>query len=83
MTEQATAAIIVGKLQQMCHASDLSLKVTSETRLGELSLDSLALVDMIHELETQFSVTADEEQLAQLETVDDIIRMFQGAGRAS
>lgn len=49
-------------------------KVTPEAKLNEdLGIDSLAAVELALELETEFDVTIEDEELAKLETVQDII----------
>jgi acyl carrier protein len=46
------------------------------TRLAELQLDSLKLVEVVYELETKLNVEADESRLAQLSSVGDLIAVF-------
>lgn len=49
-------------------------KVKPEAKLNEdLGIDSLAAVELALELETEFDVTIEDEELAKLETVQDII----------
>lgn len=49
-------------------------KVVPEARLKEdLEIDSLSAVELSLELETKFDITIDDEELANLVTVQDII----------
>lgn len=49
-------------------------KVTPEAKLNEdLGIDSLAAVELALELETEFDIRIEDEELAKLETVQDII----------
>lgn len=51
------------------------IDVTSGTRLEEdLSLDSLAQVEVILKIEDTFGVTIDEDEAARLKTVGDLTR---------
>lgn len=49
------------------------------SHLGALGLDSLKLVEIIFALETRFAVVADEELMAELNTVGDLVDMIQQA----
>ena len=52
-----------------------------DTPLAELKLDSLKLVEVIYELEMCYSIETDEELLAQLATVGDLVAMIEAALR--
>jgi len=54
-----------------------------QTPIVELGLDSLKLVEIIYELERDFSVEIGEELLAQLETVADVITAVTSACRGA
>jgi len=54
-------------------------ELTRSSRLSGLGLDSLKLVEIVYELETRFSVATDEDMLAELVTVADLIRVFEHA----
>src|SRR5690606_22982801 len=58
---------------------DRSLCPTVDTRFSELSVDSLKLIEMIYELECHFCVVADEELLAELESLGDVVSMILDA----
>lgn len=47
--------------------------------LSSLGMDSLKLVEIIFALETRFSIVADEELMAELETVGDLVCMIDRA----
>ncbi len=44
--------------------------------LATLGLDSLKLVEVVYELETFYQLDVDEERLAQLNSVGDLIELF-------
>jgi acyl carrier protein len=50
----------------------------AQTPLAELGLDSLKLVEIIYELETFYQLDVDEERLAELGRVGDLIELFVG-----
>lgn len=47
-----------------------------QTPLAELGLDSLRLIEIIYELETFYQLDVDEERLAELGRVGDLIELF-------
>jgi acyl carrier protein len=51
-------------------------QLTKSTRLAELNLDSLKLVEVVYELESRLNVEADESRLAQMSSVGDLIAVF-------
>jgi acyl carrier protein len=53
-------------------AHDLS----PDTRLTDLGMDSLRLLEIVFELEKHFDVEVDEALLAELATVSDLARMI-------
>ncbi len=52
-------------------------EVTPEAKLNDdLGIDSLSAVELALELESTFDVTIEDEELAKLETVQDIIDLL-------
>lgn len=51
----------------------------AQTPLTELGLDSLKLVEIVYELETFYQLDVDEERLAEVEKVSDLIGLFVSA----
>lgn len=52
--------------------------VTAEANLkDDLGIDSLAAVELALELETEFDVRIEDDELAKLETVQDIIDIIE------
>ncbi|HDZ09967.1 phosphopantetheine-binding protein [Pseudohongiella sp.] len=47
-----------------------------QTPLSELGLDSLKLIEIVYELETFYQLDVDEEKLAELTNVGDLIELF-------
>ncbi len=52
---------------------DATLVTPEATLKDDLGIDSIAAVELALELETEFDVTIADEELAKLETVNDII----------
>jgi len=65
--------------QNNCDPLELGL----QTSIAELGLDSLKLVEVIYELERDFSIEIEEELLAQLECVGDVITAVESACRGA
>lgn len=53
------------------------------TPIAELGLDSLKLVEVIYELERDFAIEVEEELLAQLECVGDVVTVVESACRGA
>ena len=52
--------------------------VTDEAKLyDDLGIDSLSAVELALELETEFDVQIEDDELAKLETVQDIINIIE------
>ncbi|MCR6632816.1 MAG: acyl carrier protein [Magnetospirillum sp.] len=51
--------------------------VAGETRIRELGLDSVALMDLIMAVEDQFDLIFPLERLSEVETVDDLARVVR------
>ena len=51
----------------------------AEKPLADLGLDSLKLIEIVYELETFYQLDVDEERLAELENIGDLIAMFTEA----
>lgn len=72
---------------QVCRSAEAEFtvedsEITDHTALVDLGLDSLKLIEVIFELENAYGVDADEELLAELSKVGDIIEMMHKAIRA-
>ena len=65
----------------LVNASEKDLKpedVTLKTLLREdLDLDSMQSVTMIMELEDEYGISIDNDELAELNTVDDLVNVIQ------
>lgn len=70
---------VLSLLQTASGRSDLP---SSDASLGSLGMDSLKLVEVIFELETRLGIIADEERMATLQTVSDLIAMIAAACEA-
>lgn len=46
------------------------------TALGELGLGSLQLIEIVYHIESKYGLTADEQLLAELVTVADLLAVF-------
>jgi acyl carrier protein len=47
------------------------------TAIGALGLGSLQLIEIIYEIESKYGLTADEQLLAELVTVGDLLGVFE------
>lgn len=50
-------------------------KITPEAKLKDLGIDSLYAVEMILELETAFSIQIDYDEMKELITVEDVVKL--------
>ncbi len=66
-------------LREGCERRGMVVDPQPDTALGALGLDSLQLVEMVFELESCYEVQVDEELLAQLVSVADVIDMLTQA----
>lgn len=56
-----------------------NIELSHSTSLGSLGMDSLKLVEIIFALEARFAIVADEQLMAELETVGDLITLIHQA----
>ncbi|MBC7906333.1 MAG: acyl carrier protein [Rhodospirillaceae bacterium] len=52
--------------------------VAGDARIRDLGLDSVAVMDLVMAVEDQYEVIVPLERLAEIETVDDLIRVVCG-----
>jgi len=56
---------------------ELDSSIDPQARLGrDLGVDSLSVVDIIVKVEKAFDITVDEEELAQVESIQDIVDLL-------
>lgn len=79
LEEGAVERRVLEAFKDVCGRQGQTMDPQPETAIGALGLESLQLVEVVFELETNFDVQVDEEQLAQLESVADVIAMFGDA----
>ncbi|MDO8271442.1 MAG: acyl carrier protein [Gammaproteobacteria bacterium] len=77
--EEAVQRRVLDALKDICRQRGQAVDPQPDTTIGALGLESLQLVEIVFELETCYQVQVDEEQLAQLESVADVIEMFSDA----
>lgn len=57
---------------------DVEVEITADTKLrDDLEADSLALMEMVMAVEEEFEVKIEEEQLGNLETVGDLVKLIE------
>jgi len=78
MLENLQSAVI-SQINIRCPQGDANLTIDEQTRLDELVMDSLELLELIYTLEDQFSVQTDEKLLTELQTVGDITSLLSQA----
>ena len=69
--------IVIEKLADFCGTSINVLSLVDSTPLQNLDLDSLATLEIIYELEEQFGVTMDIEDLQNILTIGDLVNMVR------
>ncbi|MEE8138507.1 MAG: acyl carrier protein [Thermoanaerobaculia bacterium] len=76
-----TDAIREQVIQKLLEASDLEIEasqVTPETSLrDDLELSSLQAVTLVMDLEDQFGIEVEDEELESLQTVGDILQLLE------
>ena len=72
MTTEVTNRII-NKLAAYCEQHHIVVVVTERTPIADLQLDSLALMEVLYELEEEFEVTLETSSLASLHHVSDLV----------
>ena len=50
--------------------------ITESTSFEDLGADSLDLVELMMSLEEEFSISADEEELTDIKTVGDVVKLI-------
>ena len=45
--------------------------------IQELGLDSFYVIDLIIDIETEFDITIDNDQISQFETVESVVRVIE------
>lgn len=78
MSEQDTNDRILDRICNLLNSAremPLVTDLKADTELAALGLDSLRLIEIVYELETEYNVDADEGALVQLRTVDDLVQM--------
>ena len=78
MRENLEAAVI-SQINFRYPQGDSNLVIDERTRLDDLVMDSLELLELVYTLESQFSIQTDEKLLTELQTVGDITAMFEQA----
>ena len=51
--------------------------ITESTSFEDLGADSLDLVELMMSLEEEFSMSADEEELTDIKTVGDVVKLIE------
>ena len=51
--------------------------ITESTCFEDLGADSLDLVELMMSLEEEFSISADEEELTDIKTVGDVVKLIE------
>ncbi|KAK5656795.1 hypothetical protein OQA88_4343 [Cercophora sp. LCS_1] len=70
-----TAALVVEILAELSGADASAIKL--QTQLGDIGIDSLVGMEMIHDLEAKFECSLDTDQMAEVVTVLDVVQCVQ------
>jgi acyl carrier protein len=74
---QDVRKVIIESLLKHCEDEGKSLIIDDSTPMTELDLDSLALIELLYELEDEFEVTLDANELPALNHVSDLVSAIQ------
>ena len=77
--DEAVQRRVLDALKDVCGRRGPMEDPHPDTTIGALGLESLQVVEVVVERESSYQVQVDEEQLAQLESVADVIAMFSDA----
>jgi acyl carrier protein len=68
------------KITKILQENNLNLDISTikpDSKLSDLGVDSLGLVQMIFEIEESLGITLSDKDLENLKTVDDIMNLFK------
>lgn len=68
-------ARVIQWLRKRLQVSD-QLTLASESRLADLGVDSMLMLELILDLESSFEISVDDEQYSHLESVGDLARLL-------
>jgi acyl carrier protein len=82
--EASVAAKVIERLSRSLPADLQNVRVTNESVLREdLGLDSLRTVDLVIELEDEFQISIETEDLGAVRTVGDLVLLIERKRGAS
>lgn len=81
MTGEVEQRVLTG-IRQRCDDDQAGRGISADTRLRDLHLDSLTVLELIYELEEHYKIIVDDQQLLSLETVADIVLLVSQAQAA-
>lgn len=70
-------AEVIDSLNNYCEISYDTAVLEEGLTLDQLELDSLAVLELIYELEEKFQIELESSQLRNLETVSQLIALFE------
>jgi acyl carrier protein len=73
------ATDIIEHINTHCPQGDEALQIDGNTRLDELVLDSLELLELVFALESRYGVQTDEGLLGDAETISDLVALINKA----
>jgi|APSaa5957512493_1039668.scaffolds.fasta_scaffold453092_1 acyl carrier protein len=68
-------SMVFSKLAKYSPPSLVSDRLANEQKLSELDLDSLALLEVLYDLEEHYSITVDTGELHHLHTISDLVEV--------
>lgn len=82
--ESSVAAKVIERLSRSLPANLQRVQVTEASALrDDLGLDSLSTVDLVIELEDEFHISIETEDLVPVRTVGDLVLLIEGKRGAS
>jgi acyl carrier protein len=78
MRDEIESAII-SYIHMHCPQNDAHLVLSAATRLDELVLDSLELLELVFAMESRFGIETEEESLGEVSTLGDLVMLIDQA----
>jgi len=76
MYDKDVTAFVIATLRDCC-SEGIPREIEPDTKLGDLALDSLKMIQLVFEVETHFDIELQEHYLFQLDTLGDLLLLIQ------
>ena len=82
MSDKDVSHFLFQTIKECCDGK-LSVPLTLDTRMSDLRIDSLNMIQIVYELENHFDVEIPENCLFELDTLADLLALVQRARAVS